>query len=323
MFVVHDALRTSDLPRGAVTTIGSYDGIHRGQRAVLDHVVARAADLGASSLVLTFDPHPLKVLTPGRAPLRLTTDEQKERLIADAGIEALAVVRFTREVSQMTAEDFAKRFLANRLAVREVHVGRGFRFGKDREGDLDRLAELGKRFGFRAEAVDELTWRGERISSTRIRQAIGEGRIEDAAEMLGRPFELAGRVVRGDRMGKRLGWPTLNLAAENEILPLDGVYVGRVSFAGFPGTFDCVTNVGTRPTLYENYARVVESHVLDFRADVYEEKARLSFLKRLREERIFSSVMELSEQIGRDVEAAREYFATRKRLEREAAPVGG
>ena len=316
MLVAHDALQTSDLPRGSVATIGSYDGIHRGQRLVLDQVVRRAAELGAPSLVLTFEPHPLKVLQPDRAPLRLSTAEQKERLLEEAGIEVAAVIRFNRQVASMTAEEFVKRFLAGRLGLREIHVGRGFRFGRDREGDFGRLEELGAKFGFAAQAVEELSWKGERISSSRIRLAVAEGRVEEAAEMLGRPFELAGPIVKGDRMGKRLGWPTVNLAAENEMLPRDGVYISRIFFPSFPGTFDCVTNIGTRPTLYENYQRVVESHVLDFRADVYGEQARLTFLRRIREERIFSSVMELSGQIGRDVETAREYFASRQRLDR-------
>jgi riboflavin kinase/FMN adenylyltransferase len=321
VLVVHDALKTADLPRGSVATIGSYDGIHRGQRLVLDQVVRRAAELGAPSLVLTFDPHPMKILHPDRAPARLSNAEQKERLLAEAGIEVAAIIRFTREVATMSADDFVKRFLAGRLSLREVHVGSGFRFGRDRDGDFDRLQELGSKFGFTAQAVEELTWRGERVSSSRIRTAVSEGRVEDAAEMLGHPFELAGPIVQGDRMGKRLGWPTVNLAADNELLPGDGVYVSRIFFPSFPGTFDCVTNIGTRPTLYENYERVVESHVLDFRADVYGEKARLTFLRRIREERIFASVMELSAQIGRDVETAREYFAARKRLDLETAAV--
>jgi len=137
--------------------------------------------------------------------------------------------------------------------------------------------------------------------------------------MLGRPFAIEGLVARGDRMGKRLGWPTVNLAPHNELLPADGVYACRVFFPSFPATFDCVTNIGTRPTLYENYQRVVESHVLDFRADVYGERVELSFYKRLREERVFPSVMDLSAQIGRDVQATREYFEVRRRLENQAA----
>ena len=161
----------------------------------------------------------------------------------------------------------------------------------------------------------------KRAVPSRIRRAVGEGSVAEAGEMLGRPYTLTGTIARGDRMGQKLGWPTINVLPENKLLPANGVYVSRVHFPSFPATFDCVTNVGTRPTVYENYQRVVESHILDFKADVYGERVELHFHKRLREERIFPTVMDLSAQIGRDVEATREHFA-RRRLEQEAPPAG-
>ena len=170
--------------------------------------------------------------------------------------------------------------------------------------------------------MTELTQGGERISSTRIRRALGEGKTAEAAEMLGRPYSIAGTIARGDRMGQKLGWPTINVVSENKLLPSDGVYAARVYFPSYPATFDGVTNIGTRPTVYENYQRVVESHILDFKANVYGQRVELQFLKRLREERIFNSVMDLSAQIGRDVEATREYFAARRRLEQDTASFG-
>jgi riboflavin kinase / FMN adenylyltransferase len=200
-------------------------------------------------------------------------------------------------------------------------VGEGFVFGHRREGDLPLLKELGEAFGFAAFGVEEVHHGGRRVSSTRIRRALAEGNIEEATELLGRPYTIAGIVARGDRMGQRLGWPTINLVPENKLLPLDGVYATRVFLPTYPASFDSVTNIGTRPTVYENYNRVVESHILDFKADVYGERVELSFFKRLREERIFPTVMDLSAQIGRDVEATREYF-TRRRLEQEAPPAG-
>jgi riboflavin kinase/FMN adenylyltransferase len=315
LIVIQDAYRASDLPRGALVTIGSYDGVHRGQRAVLEQVVERARALGAPAAALTFEPHPAKLLRPAAAPKRLLTAEQKERLLDEAGLDYLLILRFEKLVAAMPAERFAQDFLAGKLAVREVHVGSRFRFGRDRDGDLEALRAFGERLGFKVRGTAEVDWQGAPISSTRIREALAAGNVEDAAEMLGRPFALAGAIARGDRMGKRLGWPTINLAAENEAMPFDGVYASLVHFPSFPATFECVTNIGTRPTLYENYSRVIESHVLDFRSDVYGERAEISFLKRLREERIFSSVMELSVQIGRDVEDTREYFARLRRLE--------
>jgi riboflavin kinase/FMN adenylyltransferase len=168
---------------------------------------------------------------------------------------------------------------------------------------------MGETYGFSAFAVDEVTHLGEPISSSRIRGCLLEGDVTLARELLGRPYALTGLIARGDRMGKRLGWPTINLAPENDLVPFDGVYASRVHFPSFPATFDAVTNIGTRPTVYENYQRVVESHILDFNADVYGETVELRFYKRLRDERTFPSMMELSAQIGRDVETARDVFA--------------
>ncbi len=322
MLVVQDAFHASDLPRGGIVSIGNFDGVHRGQRAILDLVTARAKDAGAPAVVLTFEPHPLAVLAPERVPPRLTTLAQKERLLDEAGIEVVLVARFTPELAHLPARRFVREFLVERLAVQEVYVGSGFVFGHQREGDLPLLRRLGQDFGFAAFGVPEVHFRGERISSTRIRRAVAEGNVTDAWEMLGRPYAVTGLVARGDRMGQKLGWPTINLAPDNELVPADGVYVSRVHFPSFPASFDCVTNIGTRPTVYENYQRVVESHILDFSADVYGERVDLSFYKRLREERIFPSVMDLSAQIRRDVEATREHFAAR-RLEAREAPSAG
>lgn len=317
MHVVHDAYQSSDLPRGGVAAIGNFDGLHRGQRALLDRVVERAAALGVPPMVLTFEPHPLAVLFPERAPVRLTTDAQKNRLLEEAGVAAVLVVRFTPEVAKTPAEAFVRDFLHARLGLREVYVGESFVFGRGREGDLALLRRLGAELGFAADGVAEVTYQGERISSTRIRTALSEGKVEEARDMLGRPYAIEGKVMRGDRMGQRLGWPTINVASENRLLPADGVYACRVFLPSFPATFDGVTNIGTRPTVYENYQRVVESHVLDFKADVYGKRVELRFYKRLREERIFPTVMDLSAQIGRDVDATRDFFA---RLALEPAP---
>lgn len=316
MIVVNDAFNASDLPRGGVGTIGNFDGVHLGQRAALELVVARARELGVPSVVVTFDPHPVAILRPDQAPTLLTTLQQKEKLLEEVGISVVLVVRFNPEFSRIPARRFVREFLHEKLDLKEVYVGSSFVFGYQREGDLSLLRQMGETFGFRAFGVDEVSHAGDRISSSRIRRAITEGKVAEAMDMLGRPYSICGVIGRGDRMGQRLGWPTINLVPENKLLPLDGVYVGRVYFPKFPAHFDCVTNVGTRPTVYENYQRVVESHILDFKSDVYGERVELFFHKRLREERIFPTVMDLSAQIGRDVEATREFFA-RKRLEQE------
>ena len=314
MQVIQDALKSADLPYGVVATVGNYDGLHRGQMKVISGAIQRARELGVQSVVVTFEPHPVSILRPDMAPPLLTHGLQRRRLLEQAGLDALLVVCFDRELASTEAEDFVRRFLHGALAVEAVYVGSDFAFGKDRRGNVEMLGRLGHELGFEVHGVEEELLRGEVISSTRIRQAVEEGRTELAMEMLGRAYALYGTVVRGDRMGMRLGWPTINLAPENEHLPADGVYCGRVRFDELPGVFDSVINVGTRPTVYENYQRVVESHILGFSADVYGEKVEVSFYKRLRDERMFPSVMDLSAQIGRDVEATREYFAARKRL---------
>ena len=315
MLVVQDAWDSTDLPRGVVATIGNFDGIHRGQRAILDQAVGRARELGAPAAVVTFDPHPLKVLRPREAPPLLATPAQKERLVEAAGIDVLVVLAFDAELASRPAEEFVRRFLVARLGVRELLVGEGFRFGRRREGDVAMLRRLGESHGFSCAPVEEVEWQGERLSSTRIRAALLEGRVEDATAMLGRPYELTGDVLRGDRMGQKLGWPTINLRPANELIPRDGVYASRVEIEGLPGVFDAATNIGTRPTVYENFHRVVESHILDFRSDVYGRQVRLRLHKRLRDERIFPSIMDLSAQIGRDVETTREFFAGMRRRE--------
>jgi riboflavin kinase/FMN adenylyltransferase len=322
MHVVNDAFNSSDLPRGGVATIGNFDGVHRGQRAILDRAVARAGELNAPAVVITFDPHPLTVLAPERAPVALTTPSQKEALLGEAGITEMLVVRFTPDFSRVTGEAFVRDFLHEKLRLREVYVGADFVFGHGRDGNLELLQRMGSELGFAAHGVEEVILGGERISSTRIRRSLSEGKVAAAADLLGRPYAIAGVIARGDRMGQRLGWPTINVVSDNKLLPANGVYACRVFFPSYPATFDGVTNIGTRPTVYENYQRVVESHVLGFKDNVYGKRVELQFYKRLRDEKMFPNVMDLSAQIGRDVEATREYVASRRRMEIEVAPAG-
>ena len=314
MQVIHDALNASDLPNGTIVTIGNYDGIHLGQRSVLDLVVERARDAKLQSVVVTFEPHPMAVLRPEAAPARLTTVAQKEALLDAAGVDSVLVVHFTPEFSKTPARGFVRDFLHEGLGAREIYVGSDFSFGHRREGDLSLLQQMGETYGFKAMAVDEVRSGAERVSSTRIRRRLREGDVSEAMKLLGRPYSMVGIVARGDRMGQKLGWPTINLAPENELIPADGVYCSQVFFPSFPATFDSVTNIGTRPTVYENYERVVESHILDFHSDVYGETVEVMFYKRLREEKMFQSMMDLSAQIGRDVEAARDFFRARREV---------
>jgi riboflavin kinase/FMN adenylyltransferase len=318
MHVIRDPLRATDLPRGGVATIGNFDGVHRGHRRILEAVVEKARAAARASIAITFEPHPLAVLRPDEAPPRLQTLRQKEEAIEALGIEWLLVIPFTRDFSLTEPEDFARGFLGERLRVSEILLGAHFAFGRGKRGNLDLLRLLGPECGFVADGVEEVIHDGRPVSSTRIREALSSGKVALARELLGREYEIDGIVARGDRLGTKLGYPTINLAPENELFPENGVYLTRIEIRSFGRLFDSVTNVGRRPTVYEDFATTIETHVLDFAAETYGDRVRLFFLERLREERKFPSVMALTEQIGRDIEAARRYF---RGARQEAGPL--
>jgi riboflavin kinase/FMN adenylyltransferase len=252
MRVVRDPFSAPDLPRGCVATIGNFDGVHLGHRRILETVVRRAWEVGRPSVAITFEPHPIAVLRPDQAPRRLQTLRQKEEEIEAIGIEWLLVIPFTRDFSLTEPEEFVREFLAGKLAVSELFLGRHFAFGRGKRGDLELLRRLGPEHGFAAQGVEEVDFAGEPISSTRIREAIAAGAVAEAAAMLGRQYALDGIVSKGERLGQRIGYPTINLAPDNELYPANGVYVTRVKISSFARRFDCVTNVGRRPTLYED-----------------------------------------------------------------------
>jgi len=309
MDVLHDPLGNDDPPRQAVISIGNFDGVHIGHQAVLSHVVDRARTVGTGAVAMTFDPHPIKLLRPSEAPRLVTTLEQRLALIERTGIQTVLVLPFTHRLARMEATEFVRDVLVDRLAVREVYIGKNFRFGADRRGDVALLKSMGQDLGFEAGASPIVEAAGGVVSSTRVREAIASGNVEGVASLLGRRFFIDGRVLEGKRLGRTLGFPTLNIEVENEIEPNHGVYVTVVNIPSFDRSFASVTNIGVRPTVYQNSVTTVESHLLDFTADVYQEKVRLFFLKRLREERAFSSTMQLMTQIRSDVEATRDYFS--------------
>ncbi len=308
MHVLRDPLRSTDLPRGGVGTIGNFDGVHTGHRKILEAVVVRAREVGRPAFAITFEPHPMAVLRPDRAPRRIQTLRQKEEVIEAIGIDTLLVIPFTRDFSLMEPEEFVRTLLRDRLGASELFLGRHFAFGRGKRGDLALLSRMGAECGFAVSSVEEVDFEGEPVSSTRIRRALERGEIREANAMLGRQYELDGLVARGDRVGHRIGVPTINLEPENELPPADGVYVTEIELRSFGRRFPSVTNIGRRPTLYEDFTRTIETYVLDFSSDVYGEKVRLFFLDRLREERKFPSMMDLKEQIEQDIQATRAYF---------------
>lgn len=308
MLVFHDPMRDGDLPTGCVVTIGNFDGMHVGHQEIVRRVVERGDELGAPSMVITFHPHPLSVVAPDRVPRQILTTEQKEALLEETGLTALALVPFTPEFSRWPAEKFVSEFLVDRLKVREIHIGKDFCFGAGRSGTLETLCEMGTRYGFTAHGVDDVRIRGIRVSSSIVRDAIAKGAMRSTALALGRTYFVDGRVAKGRRLGRKLGVPTVNLDPQNQLFPGNGVYITSSRFDSFARSFMSVTNIGVRPTLFENYAVTIESHVLDFDSNVYEDDARVYFHRLIRRERRFQSAIELTNQIRSDIEATRLYF---------------
>jgi riboflavin kinase/FMN adenylyltransferase len=288
---------------GPVVTVGNFDGVHRGHQVLVGRTVEAARRAGGTSVVLTFDPHPTRVLSPDRAPATLTTLAQKGELLTSLGIERLAVLPFTREVASHSPEEFARDVLAGALGARAVVVGESFRFGRGRRGDAARLEALGAGLGFSVEAVPPIVLDGAPVSSTRVREALQDGDVEVAARLLGRPAFVDALVVQGDGRGRMIGVPTANLEPDNELLPAPGVYAGRCRLPE-GGTHSAVVNLGRRPT-FGGGRLTLEAHVLDFEGDLYGKRLRLSFEARLRGEERFATVAALVVQIHRDVEEAR------------------
>lgn len=299
--------------RRSVVTIGAYDGVHLGHRAVIGQARSEAARDGAASVVVTFDRHPASVVRPESAPRLLTSHAHKLELLAATGVDAVLVVAFTPARALEAPVDFVERVLVGALAARTVIVGEDFHFGHRRGGNVGLLREVGARRGFevapvalvaRADGVDEP------VSSTAIRRALAGGDVAAAARMLGRDHEVRGRVVHGDRRGREIGFPTANVAVDAEAcLPADGVYAGRLARAG-GGWHGCAVNLGRRPTFVDRSpASLLEAHVLDFDGDLYGESVRVSFVAFLRGERKFDGVQALASQLKLDVDHARTLLA--------------
>jgi riboflavin kinase / FMN adenylyltransferase len=293
-------------PLGFVSTavtIGNFDGVHRGHRALVERVVGRARATGGTAVVLSFDPHPARVLSPERAPAGLTTPEQKRELLAELGVDVSAELPFTAAVAAEPPEQFVSRVLAGELQARLVVVGETFRFGRRRAGDVDTLSRLGAAAGFGVEALAPVLEEGRAVSSSRVREALAQGDAAAASRLLGRTFFVDVRVVAGDGRGRTIGVPTANLETANEILPARGVYAARVRLPD--GSWrGAVVNRGRRPT-FGGETETVEAHLLDFDGHLYGAALRLAFAARLREERRFAGPEALVAQIREDVRQAR------------------
>lgn len=292
----------------SVVTIGVFDGVHRGHQQIIAHTVKRARELGAPAVVLTFDPHPAEVVRPGSHPAVLTDPGRKAELIAGLGVDALCVIPFTLDFSKLPAEGFVHDVLVDTLHASLVVVGENFRFGHKAAGDVDLLRRLGRTFGFGVEEAPLVAAGDTVFSSTYIRSLIAAGDVGAAAAALGRPHRLEGVVVRGDQRGRQLGFPTANLMNSlHAAVPADGVYAARVAI-GHPTPVDAdrmgAVSVGTNPT-FSGRERRVEAFILDFDADIYGERIAIDFVERLREQRTYTSLPPLVEQINDDVARTR------------------
>ena len=299
-----DDLHTIEEPlKNPVLTIGNFDGVHRGHLALFEKVRERARAIGGQSAVMTFQPHPIKMMKPGNGPLLITPTRQKIDLIGKAGIDVLICVPFTREFASVSAEDFVKEILVRRIGIKEIVVGYDYAFGRNREGDIPLLRRMGEKLGFLVHLVGPIHVDQTLVSSTSIRRLVQEGKLSEAKRLLGRDYQVEGTVVKGHQRGGRLlGFPTANLKPEDELLPKTGVYAVTVMIDD--KTYQGVTNVGYNPTFHDK-ALTVETHVLDYSGDLVGKKIKINFLTRLRGERSFQDIRELSEQIAKDVKDAR------------------
>jgi riboflavin kinase/FMN adenylyltransferase len=306
MNVIHYPDDTAIRWHSPVLALGNFDGLHRGHMKIIDRVRRRAGERAGTPAAMTFDPHPSRVLRPDKAPALLMTKEQRLEALSRSGMQGVAVVRFTHELSQWDPETFVRTVLVEWLHVVEVWVGANFLFGHERAGNYTLLRSLGARYGFRAEKIDPVRYKDFVVSSTRIRRLLAEGRVDEAGALLGHHYFVDGTVVRGAGRGRELGVPTANLATANELLPPSGVYATTATVDSV--VHPSITNIGMRPTFGDVEKPVVETHILDTSPDLYDQQVRLSFVQRLRDERAFPDVDALKAQIDADCRSARRLF---------------
>src|SRR5215213_8355917 len=291
------------LPHGTTVTVGSFDGVHIGHQAVLQEIGRRARAAGRVGVLVTFDPHPLEVVNPGAAPPLLTTGAERLEILVQSPLDYVLLLRFDRYLAGLSPEGFVREVLLERCAVRELVIGHDHGFGRGRRGDVETLRRMGAVQGFQVDVVDPVDFGGQHVSSSRIRRAVAGGDLLGARAMLGRPYGVVGRVGEGERRGRALGVPTINLTevSPRKLLPPDGVYVVAVEWRG--GRVGGMMNQGPRPT-FEDGRRVLEAHLFDFEGDLYGEWVRIEWVERLRDIERFSGVEQLKTQLEQDRQRA-------------------
>ena len=292
--------------KAPVLTIGNFDGVHKGHLALFDKVKERARAIGGSGIVLTFDPHPMTVMMPQKAPPMITPIAQKLQLIEAAGLDAILCIPFDRTFSEISAKDFVTDILLKKIGIKELVVGYDYSFGNRREGNISLLKEMGVQYGFKVHVLRQITIDNVTVSSTSIRRMVQSGDLSGAGKLLGRHYQICGTVITGqNRGGRLLGFPTANLKLIDELTPKRGVYAVRVLIDD--QCFDGLTNIGYNPTFEDNQLSI-ETHILDFSEDLVGKTIKVSFIQRLRDEETFDSVGALADTIRRDVEQARKLF---------------
>ncbi len=293
--------------RGCALTIGNFDGVHRGHQAVLDQLHARAAELQLPATVMVFEPTPQEYFLSDMAPARLQRLRDKLSLFHELGVEQVVCLRFDHKLAEHDADAFVKDILVDGLGVRHLVIGDDFRFGKGRSGDFAFLQQAGRQHGFEVVSTHTLVENGERVSSTRIREALAAGELDKAAQLLGRPYTIFGRIAPGQQRGRTIGFPTANVHLHRTVSPVSGVFAVRVH--GLEGqVLEGVANLGTRPTVCGNET-VLETHLFDFDRDIYGHYVGIEFCSKLRDEKKFESFEALKQQIQRDAEQARQFFS--------------
>jgi riboflavin kinase/FMN adenylyltransferase len=314
MRILRNVPATADTP--IALTIGNFDGVHLGHQAMLARLIEVARPRGLPPCAMTFEPHPREFFAPDKAPTRLTSLREKLELLAAHGIEMTYVCRFDYPFAQTPAEDFVERTLVRGLGVKYVLVGDDFRFGARRAGDFALLRQHAAHLGYSVEAMSSVTLEGERVSSTAIRDALAAGQLQRAGRLLGRPYSISGRVVAGDGLGRKLGFPTANVQMKHNRPPLFGIFaveVAGIAEMPLPG----VASLGVRPTVKQGAQPVLEVYLLDFSADVYGRHVRVDFLHKFRDEEKFADLAALTRRIAADVDDARAYFARRVQLSKD------
>lgn len=296
-----DKLKTKQM-QGSVLTIGNFDGVHLGHKKILDRVVLLARKNSVPAVVYTFKPHPVSVLNPQRAPKLITSFDHKMKILEGLGIDMVVIAEFDRKYAKKSAEEFLKDEITKKIGPSKILIGQNFCFGRDREGTVDTLLRMGKKLGFEVEAISPVVLDGIPVSSTNIRRYIERGDMETAAKLLGRRFSISGKVISGHHRGKELGFPTANMHPPQGIYPPHGVYAVLAELEG--REYPAVTNIGTNPT-FEDGATTLETYILDFQGDLYNKELTLRFIRRLRDEKKFSSSADLVDQIEKDVRETR------------------